>query len=309
MDFFCRDLFSTSIILCHQKRFVLRTLYVPLLNDIYFPPFFVIFFSVSVRVSAANYFFTAEGASRLEGGLNPFRTAVPFWGQTTWKLSCLSPKRDCGSKRVKCYYVGFRVASSLSQMLSCEFLYSRKKSSPKSTPIYLPDSCNAYIYIRVHVARCSRVCRRGIDKIRKAWQVAWSVLDIAPSSKYNIDWVFYEGSWTIYYVVGDPTTTTPTMNTAVLTTVVYKPAVFVAFAGCCDTSCMFPSATRSYCCCTVHTAGCLVVVVDEMRRGKYKYLLHELNKVSLDRLTFPCFFASQSTTTHGCFYFPPIHVS
>ena len=34
-------------------------------------------------------------------GLNPFRTAVPFWGQTASNLSGLSPKRDCGSKRVK----------------------------------------------------------------------------------------------------------------------------------------------------------------------------------------------------------------
>ena len=32
---------------------------------------------------------------------NPFRTAVPFWGQTTWTLTGLSPKRDCGSKSVK----------------------------------------------------------------------------------------------------------------------------------------------------------------------------------------------------------------
>ena len=29
--------------------------------------------------------------------LNPFRTAVPFWGQLTYNLSELSPKRDCGS--------------------------------------------------------------------------------------------------------------------------------------------------------------------------------------------------------------------
>ena len=28
---------------------------------------------------------------------NPFRTAVPFWGQTTQFSSILSPKRDCGS--------------------------------------------------------------------------------------------------------------------------------------------------------------------------------------------------------------------
>ena len=33
--------------------------------------------------------------------LNPFRTAVPFWGQTSQIPSSLSPKRDWGSKRVK----------------------------------------------------------------------------------------------------------------------------------------------------------------------------------------------------------------
>ena len=32
--------------------------------------------------------------------LNPFRPADPFWGQTTQFSSSLSPKRDCGSKRV-----------------------------------------------------------------------------------------------------------------------------------------------------------------------------------------------------------------
>ena len=33
--------------------------------------------------------------------LNPFRTAVPFWGQTTQISGSLSPKRDCGPKRGK----------------------------------------------------------------------------------------------------------------------------------------------------------------------------------------------------------------
>ena len=33
--------------------------------------------------------------------LNPFRTAVSFWGQSTQISSRLSPNRDCGSKRVK----------------------------------------------------------------------------------------------------------------------------------------------------------------------------------------------------------------
>ena len=32
---------------------------------------------------------------------NPFRTAVPFLGQTSQNSSSLSPKRDCGSKGVK----------------------------------------------------------------------------------------------------------------------------------------------------------------------------------------------------------------
>ena len=34
-------------------------------------------------------------------GLNPFRTAVPFWGQTSQISSIFVPKRDCGSKGVK----------------------------------------------------------------------------------------------------------------------------------------------------------------------------------------------------------------
>ena len=32
--------------------------------------------------------------------INPFRTAVPFWGQSSLILSSLSPQRDSGSKRV-----------------------------------------------------------------------------------------------------------------------------------------------------------------------------------------------------------------
>ena len=32
---------------------------------------------------------------------NPFSTGVPFWGKNTLIPSSLSPKRDCGSKRVK----------------------------------------------------------------------------------------------------------------------------------------------------------------------------------------------------------------
>ena len=35
---------------------------------------------------------------------NPFRTAVPFWGQITQISSGLSPKRDSGPKRVKAIF-------------------------------------------------------------------------------------------------------------------------------------------------------------------------------------------------------------
>ena len=34
------------------------------------------------------------------GGRKRFRTAVPFWGQTTWSLGGLFPQWDCSSKRV-----------------------------------------------------------------------------------------------------------------------------------------------------------------------------------------------------------------
>ena len=34
------------------------------------------------------------------GTINPFRTAIPFWGQTSLISSSLSPKRDGGPKRV-----------------------------------------------------------------------------------------------------------------------------------------------------------------------------------------------------------------
>ena len=33
--------------------------------------------------------------------LNPSRTAVPFWVETSWNLTDLSPKRDCSTKRVE----------------------------------------------------------------------------------------------------------------------------------------------------------------------------------------------------------------
>ena len=41
--------------------------------------------------------------------LNPFRTAVPFWGQNTQILNKLSPQRDCGPKKDTWYEVMLNV--------------------------------------------------------------------------------------------------------------------------------------------------------------------------------------------------------
>ena len=46
--------------------------------------------------------------------LASFRTAVPFWGQTSLISSSLSPKRDCGSKGVK--NNGARSSSNVEQL-------------------------------------------------------------------------------------------------------------------------------------------------------------------------------------------------
>ena len=48
--------------------------------------------------------FVSAGEAFNEREVHPnfsFRTAVPLWGQITYNLSGLSPKRDCGSKGVK----------------------------------------------------------------------------------------------------------------------------------------------------------------------------------------------------------------
>ena len=47
--------------------------------------------------------------------VNPFRTAVPFWGQTSRILSNLSPKLDCGPKSVNLVYYSGGVYG----MMSC----------------------------------------------------------------------------------------------------------------------------------------------------------------------------------------------
>ena len=58
--------------------------------------------------------------------IDPFRTAVPFWGQTSQMSSSLSPKQDCGPKGVKVpsptvviYCAGSICATAVDQADSC----------------------------------------------------------------------------------------------------------------------------------------------------------------------------------------------
>ena len=63
--------------------------------------------------------------------INPFRTAVPFWGQSTWNLSGMSQQRDCGSKRVKpsCFYPPTsRTTSARADSSTQQYLCARSSS-------------------------------------------------------------------------------------------------------------------------------------------------------------------------------------
>ena len=44
------------------------------------------------------------GAKGVKACLDPFKTAVPFGGQSTQNLAGLSPKRDCCSERDKVFF-------------------------------------------------------------------------------------------------------------------------------------------------------------------------------------------------------------
>ena len=66
------------------------------------PQRFTILFGIYLRQQAFGSFVGLH-VRRLarSTGLTLFRTAVPFWGQTTQISSSLPPQRDCGSKGVK----------------------------------------------------------------------------------------------------------------------------------------------------------------------------------------------------------------
>ena len=56
---------------------------------------------------------------------NPFRTAVPFWGQTTQLLSSSSPKRVCGSKGVKTKEAEVKSQNMLARLKRYPYIFFR----------------------------------------------------------------------------------------------------------------------------------------------------------------------------------------
>ena len=68
------------------------------------------------------------------------KTAVPFWGQTNQNSSSLSPKRDCGSKRVCC--------------LTCQARRRHYTAAVRYTARYFPSQLK------------TRLCKLGVMRAR-----------------------------------------------------------------------------------------------------------------------------------------------
>ena len=66
-----------------------------------------------------------ENSHYHQRAINPFRTAVPFLGQTSQIMSNLSPKRDCGSKGVN---------DHLLLSSGCLHVSSMYEVTPQNTP-------------------------------------------------------------------------------------------------------------------------------------------------------------------------------
>ena len=68
--------------------------------------------------------------------LNPLRTAVPFWGQTSQVPSSMSPKRDCGTKSVE-------IDPSKQQRARSDDAYRPPSPCPPPPPV-LHATCASY---------------------------------------------------------------------------------------------------------------------------------------------------------------------
>ena len=98
------------------------------------------------------------------GALDPCRTAVPFWGQTTYYLTGLFPIRDCCSKRVKRLFLQRKgphpsaLPSALVWTLACTLAYAlaRSLAVPQRVAQRVPYEARYHrSIIRVRVCVCA----------------------------------------------------------------------------------------------------------------------------------------------------------
>ena len=102
--------------------------------------------------------------------VNPFTTAVPFWGQTAQILSSVSPKRDCGPKRVNmCQWVKPAINTDETDTTPDRGIYGFQCGSQNN---YLPHIFLVFLSLRLCQFRFQgRSLRRGdrSDRLHKTW--------------------------------------------------------------------------------------------------------------------------------------------
>ena len=84
--------------------------------------------------------------------INPVRTAVPFWGQTTQILSSSSPKRDCGPKGAKIKQIPKRAAVSLKKKVT--WLGTGRKTKKTWNIFYTPGFARFAPLFFLHKSCC-----------------------------------------------------------------------------------------------------------------------------------------------------------
>ena len=108
----------------------------------------------------------------------PFRTAVPFWGQTTSKLTGLSSKRDCGSKRVEHQVYNTPAPGTRRAWTRCRCRYRYRNTAKRESPVprvvrsiyNTPEGHDKerFNVKNTHTERAERVqnCVRGTPRVR-----------------------------------------------------------------------------------------------------------------------------------------------
>ena len=88
--------------------------------------------------------------------INPFGTAVPFWGQVSQTPSKLSPQRDCGPRRLnRPDHRGKFLGMNMQRGAGLDLLWTKSRRKPYNEvkEDYTQHTYPAYIYIYSEDAR------------------------------------------------------------------------------------------------------------------------------------------------------------